>query len=421
MIKAVVENCAGIDVGKRFVMVCLMVGAASAEPRTEIRRFGTTVAELEKLRGWLLENGCTDVVMESTGSYWKPIFNVLENSIKVLLANAEHVKNLRGHKTDPNDSRWLAHLLRHGLIRGSFIPPRDIRELRDLTRRRRQLLAEGTSERNRIQKVLEDGNVKLASVLSDLFGRSGQAMLEALLENEKTPQQIAQFALGKLKPKVPQIIASLEEHRLTDHHRFMVRQALQHMEFLEKMISEIDTEILQKLKAYQEQFELLQTIPGIRKDSAASILAEVGPDMKQFATAGNLTSWAGICPGNYESAGKRKSGRIRKGNRWLRGTLSQSAWAAAAKKDSYFRTRYYRLKPRRGSKRAIVAVAHSLLVVVYQVLATGKPYQEPGPGYLDERRRNALVRHHIRRLRELGHAVPETGKTTAAMQPEQTL
>jgi transposase len=416
MINAVVERCAGIDVGKKFAMVCILVGAASAEPRTEIRRFGTTMRELEKLKTWLTENGCTEVVMESTGSYWKPIFNVLENSTKVVLANAEHVKNLRGHKTDPKDSRWLAHLLRHGLIRGSFIPPRDIRELRDLTRRRRQLLADGTSERNRIQKVLEDGNVKLASVLSDLFGRSGQAMLEALLENEKTPEQIAQFAQGRLKPKVPQIIGSLEDHRLTDHHRFMVRQSLQHMEFVEKLISEIDVEILNKLKPYQEQFELLQTIPGIRKDSAASILAEIGPDMKQFPTAGHLSSWAGICPGNYASAGKRKSGRIRKGNRWLRGTLSQSAWAAAAKKNSSFRARYFRLKPNGGSKRAIVAVAHSLLVVAYYVLTTGIGYKESGPGYLEEKRRKALVRHHMRRLGELGH--PVAAVEAPGQQPE---
>jgi transposase len=407
MINVVVEKGAGIDVGKKFVMVCVMVGPGAREPRTEVRRFGTTVPELKCLLAWLLENGCTHAVMESTGSYWKPIFNVLEGHMTVVLANAEHVKVLRGHKTDPKDSRWLAGLLRHGLIHGSFIPPLPIRELRDLTRRRRQLLADGTAERNRIQKVLEDANVKLGSVLSDLFGLSGQAMLEALLETEKTPQQIAQFAQGRLKPKIPQIVSSLEGHRLTDHHRFLLRQSLQHMGFLEQMIRVLDAEILKKVEPYQHQFELMQTIPGIRQDAAASILAEIGPDMKQFPTAAHLASWAGICPGNNESAGKRRSGRTRKGNRWLRAVLSQTAWAAAAKKDSCFRSRYHRLKPRRGSKRAIVAVAHSQLVVIYRVLAAGTPYRELGPTYLDERRRRALVRHHLRRLHELGYSPPD--------------
>lgn len=402
VIPAVLERCAGVDIGKRFSIVCLMVGAADKEPSVEIRRFETTNAELEKLRDGLAANGCTHAVMESTGSYWKPIFNVLEPMMAVVLANPQQVKNLPGQKTDRRDGKRLAHLLRHGLIQASFIPPKPIRQLRDLTRRRRQLLGAGSSERNRIQKVLEDANVKLASVLTDLFGVSGQAMLEALLEGTSSPESIAEFARGRLKRKVPDIIIALQRHQMSDHHRFLVRQALRHMEFLEKEVEELDTEILQKLEPYAEQFQRLQTIPGIKKDAAASILAEIGADMNTFASAGRLSSWAGVCPGNNESAGKHKSGRTRKGNVWLRSTLMESAWAASNKKDSYFKAKFCRLAARRGNKRAVFAIAHSLLVTVWCVLESGLPYRELGGAYLDERRRNQLIRHHTRRLKELG-------------------
>lgn len=406
MIPAVLERCAGIDVGKKFLIVCLMTGAADKEPSSETRRFETTNSELEKLRDWLVSNGCTHAVMESTGSYWKPIFNVLETSMTVVLANPQQVKNLPGHKTDRKDGKRLAHLLRHGLIQASFIPPKFIRELRDLTRRRRQLLGAGASERNRIQKVLEDANVKLASVLADLFGVSGQDMLEALLEGTGSPESIANFARGRLKRKVPDIIASLQGHQMNDHHRFLIRQALRHMEFLEKEVEELDAEILQKLEPCAEHFQRLQTIPGIKKDAAASILAEIGVDMTAFPSAGRLASWAGVCPGNNESAGKHKSGRTRKGNVWLRSTLMESAWAASNKKDSYFKAKFGRLAARRGNKRAVFAIAHSLLVTAWQVLDSGLPYRELGDTYFDERRRNQLIRHHTRRLRELGVLAP---------------
>lgn len=408
MIPAVLERCAGIDVGKKFSIVCLMIGAADKEPSVEVRRFETTNLELEKLRDWLASSGCTHAVMESTGSYWKPIFNILEASMTVVLANPQQVKNLPGQKTDRRDGKRLAHLLRHGLIQASFIPPKTIRELRDLTRRRRQLLGAGASERNRIQKVLEDANVKLASVLTDLFGVSGQAMLEALLEGTRSPESIAEFARGRLKKKVPDIVVALQGHRMSDRHRFLIRQALRHMEFLEKEVEELDTAILQKLEPYSKQFQGLQTIPGIKKDAAASILAEIGADMKTFPSAAQLASWAGVCPGNNESAGKHKSGRARKGNVWLRSTLIESAWAASNKKDSYFKAKFGRLATRRGNKRAVFAIAHSLLVTVWWVLESGLPYRELGPSYLDEKRRNQLIRHHTRRLKELG-----------AMQPDQ--
>jgi transposase len=270
----------------------------------------------------------------------------------MVLANPQQVKSLPGHKTDRRDGKRLAHLLRHGLIQASFIPPKSIRELRDLTRRRRQLLGAGASERNRIQKILEDANVKLASVLTDLFGVSGQAMLEALLEGTSSPESIANFAHGRLKRRVPDIIAALQGHQMSDHHRFLIRQALRHMEFLEKEVEELDSEILQKVEPYTEQFQRLQ------------------------------------------------------GNVWLRSTLMESAWAASNKRDSYFRAKFSRLAARRGSKRAVFAVAHSLLVTAWQVLDSGLPYRELGDTYFDERKRNQLIRHHTRRLRELGVAAP---------------
>src|SRR5437762_750436 len=274
MLEVKVEKCAGIDVGKKFLAVCILIGLANQKPVGEVRRFGTSVKELERLRTWLLESGCTEVVMESTGSYWKPVFNILEGHFKVILANPEQVKALRGKKTDRKDCRWLAGLLRHGLVQASFIPPRDIRELRDLTRRRRSLLQNGTQERNRVQKVLEDANVKIGNVLSDVFGMSGQAMLEALLENKLNTEEVADLARGSLRRKTPQIVEALEGHRMSDHHRLLIRQALNHMQFIEEMIEELDKQIQEKLAPYQKQVELACTVPGIRSEAApAGILA----------------------------------------------------------------------------------------------------------------------------------------------------
>src|SRR2546426_6987861 len=264
MLEVKVEKCAGIDVGKRFLAVCILIGLANQKPVGEVRRFGTSVKELQRLRTWLVETRCTEAVMESTGSYWKPVFNILEGSLKIILANPQQVKALRGKKTDSNDSRWLASLLRHGLVQGSFIPPRAIRELRDLTRRRRRLVGDGTAEKNRVQKILEDANVKLGNVLSDVFGASGQAMLEALLENKQSPAEIAELGHSSLAPKIPQIIEALEGHRMTDHHRFMIRQCLRHMRTLEEMIEELDKEIALRLKPYQQQVKLACTVPAIK-------------------------------------------------------------------------------------------------------------------------------------------------------------
>src|SRR3989442_9342965 len=367
MLEVKVEKCAGIDVGKKFLAVCVLIGLANQKPVGEVRRFGTSVKELERLRTWLLESGCTEAVMESTGSYWKPVFNILEGSLKIILANLEQVKALRGKKTDPNDSRWLASLLRHGLVQGSFIPARDIRELRDLTRRRRTLVGEGAAERNRVQKILEDANVKLGNVLSDVFGTSGQAMLEALLENKRSAAEIAELAHWRLAPKIPQIVEAWEGHRMSDHHRFLIRQCLRHMEYIEKMIEELDKEIAGKLKPYQKQMELACTVPGIQRISAASILAETGMDMSPegpFPDCHHLASWATVCPGNNESAGKRKSGRTRQGNRWLRATLTQTGWAGAADKKSLFQLRYQRVKLRRGGQPALFSTSHAPFIAI---------------------------------------------------------
>jgi transposase len=403
MIAAVIERCAGIDIGKTFLVACVMVGPADGEPRTEQRTYGTTNADLAKLLEWLLEERCTHVALESTGSYWKPVFNILENRLTVVLANPEDVKARKGHKTDPKDSWWLAHLLRHAMIRPSFIPPLALRELRDLTRRRKRLLQHGTSERNRIQKVLEDANVKLGNVLCDLFGASGQLMLHALLEGQAAPEEIAQFAKGRAKSKIPELVSALEGHRMSDHHRQMVRFSLEHLVFLERQIEVIDEEIRRKIltSGMQQAFELLQTVPGVKADAAAGILAEVGPDMQVFPSAGHLSSWTGVCPGNQCRAGKKKGSSTTKGNRWLRGLLIECAWAATSKKDCYLNGKFWRLAAA-GKKKAIVAIAHTLLVVIYHVLSQSKPYQERGRPPIEEHQRQRLIRHHIRALGRLG-------------------
>jgi transposase len=327
------------------------------------------------------------------------------------LANPQEVKNRKGHKTDKKDSWWLAHLLRHAMIRPSFIPTRGIRELRDLTRRRKKIIGTATSERNRVEKILQDANVKLSSVLSDLFGVSGQLMLEALLEGKAKPEEIAQFAKCRAKQKIPAIIAALEEHRMSDHHRKMIRFSLEHLKFLEQQILQLDEEIVSKIQqlGYVQEWELLQTLPGFQQTSAANVLAEVGPDMQQFASEKHISSWAGICPGNNRSAGKDKGSKPTRGNRWLRAALTECAWAVSTKKNGALKEKFWRLSAKKQHKTpAVVAVAHVLLVLVYQVLRTKRPYQERGVPMLNEKQKNRLIRHHIRRLGKLGITVYST-------------
>jgi len=405
MICAEIERCAGIDVGKERLAVCVMVGPLAREPRVEFREFGTVTAELERLRQWLQAEGITHVVMESTGSYWKPVFNVLEDSVRVYLANSQEVKNRKGHKTDKKDSWWLAHLLRHAMIRPSFVPPRGLRELRDLTRRRRKMIGVATSERNRVDKILQDANVKLSSALSDIFGVSGQLMLEALLKGKAQPAEIAQFAQRRAQRKIPQIMAALEGHRMSDHHRQMIRYSLEHLRFLEDHLSELDEQIVAKIEAlgYTPQWQLLQTVPGVKENSAASVLAEIGPDMGQFGSEKNLSSWAGVCPGNNLSAGKNKGSKTTKGNRWLRDALTECAWGVSSKKNCFLKEKFWRIATKKHRKPpATMAIAHTLLELCYQVLKSGQPYQERGLPVMDEKQRNRLIGHHMRRLGKLG-------------------
>jgi transposase len=410
MIQAVIERCAGIDVGKTFIVVCVMTGPAQAEPSIQVRRFGTFNEELERLRLWLLAEGCTHAVMESTGSYWKPIFNILEESISVVLTSARDVKIRKGHKTDWKDSRWLAHLLRHGMIRPSFIPERGIRELRGLTRRRKQLTHDATGVKNRVSKVLEEGNIKLGSVLTDIFGVTGRAILDALLEGKMSPSDMAQFAKRSAKRKIPEITASMEKHRLTDEQRFLIRQSLRQLEFLASCIDELEQEIRRRILAvpeYREASSLLQTIPGIREDAAAVIIAEAGVHMEQFPSTKHFSSWVGLCPGNNKSADIEKAGHTTKGNAWLRAVMVESAWSASMKIGSYFRARYQRLLPRTGKKRAVVAVAHSLLTLIYEMLTTKTPYRKAAEEKSCELGKQRYIRHHLKALARLGYIVHE--------------
>ena len=406
MIHAVMERCAGIDVARRQLNVCVLTGAAAEEPGKEFRQFGTHPAELETLRLWLKDRGCTHVAMESTGSYWKPVFEALEEDMTVLLANAEDIKGRRGHKTDWLDCEWIAHLLRHGLIRPSFIPPRAVRDLRDLTRRRRQLIADAASERNRVQKVLDEANVAIGRVLGDVFGVSGQLMLEKLLEGETDVRAIAELAQRSAKRKIPELLKVLEGHRMRDHHRRLIRLSFEHLAFLETQIAAIDGAIAGLLEesGLSRANDLLMSLPGVKETSAAAILAETGSDMSVFPTAGHLSSWAGVAPGNNVSGGTAKPSGISRGNRWMRTALVECAWGAAKAKDSPMKEQFARLSVK-GRKKALVAVAHSLAILIYKVLATGEPWQPGNTRALEERKRQRLIRHYVRRLGKLGVAV----------------
>jgi transposase len=418
MIPAILECCAGIDVGKKFVMVCVLKGPAHGEAQSQIRRFGTTNEELNRLREWVKSCGCTHVVMESTGEYWRPIFNVLEEekSLQVILANSKQVKALRGHKTDPEDAHWLAYLLRHGLIRPSFIPPKPIRELRDLTRRRRQLVRTGAQERNRVQKVLEGANIKLGNVLSDVFGLSGQLMLEALMEGKANADQIAQLAQKSAKKKIPQIRAALEGHRMSDIHRELISLSLNHMAFLEEQITELDGRIAEHIRAtgLEQEQQILQTVPGVKQEAAASILAELGPDMKVFGDAEHCSSWSGVAPGNNITGGKRKRAPAMHGNPWTRSLLTECAWSASRKNGSEFQRQYELKKTRLGHKRAIVAVAHLLVATIFEVLQTGKPYTKPGANPMPDTKAAKLIRHHSRRIKTLRKRLTHQTRTSVS-------
>jgi len=370
----------------------------------QIQTFGTTTRELIRLREWLLSEGCTDLAMESTGVYWKPIYAILEGAFHIVVANEEQVKKVPGRKTDVKDAEWLADLLCHGLLRSSFVPPKPIRELRDLTRYRRKLVESQATERNRLLKLLESANIKLASVATDVFGVSGRLMLRAMIAGKASAQEMADLAKGLLRKKIPQLELALEG-KLEEHHRFLLKLQLDRLETAEKDLAFLEQRIQEKLNPYAAQLTLLQEIPGVDWTLAAVIIAELGLDMSVFQNASQLTSWAGVCPGNNESAGKRKSSRIPKGNVYLKTALVEAANAAAKAKGTYLRDKFYRLKARRGYKRAAIAVAHKILVAIYHMLSQNVSYNDLGDLYLDKLNKHQLTRNLIRRLERLGYSV----------------
>jgi len=391
--QTLVERGCGLDVHQATVVACLLIVRKDGKVQKQLRTFGTTTRELVSLREWLLSQGCSHVAMESTGVYWKPVYAILEGAFQIVVANAQHVKKVPGRKTDVKDAEWIADLLCHGLLRPSFIPPKPIRELRDLTRYRRKLVESQSAERNRLLQVLETANIKLSSVATDVFGVSGRLMLQALIEGAATPQEIAELAKRRLRNKIPALQLALEG-RVEEHHRFLLKLQLQRLESVEKDLETLEQRIQKKLEPYAAQLALLDEIPGVDWTLAAVIIAELGVDMSVFQSVSQLASWAGVCPGNNESAGKRKSSRIPKG--------------------TYLRDKFYRLKARRGYKRAAVAIAHKILVSIYHMLSQQVPYHDLGDLYLDHLNQHHLTRNLVHRLERLGYTVTLTLEEKAA-------
>lgn len=398
------ERCCGLDVHKRSVVACVIVPGSDERAVKETRTFDTMTEDLEALSRWLSESGVTHVAMESTGVYWKPVYNLLDGRFEVLVVNPEHVKVLSGRKTDVADAEWIADLLRHGLLKGSFIPSALLRELRDLTRYRTKLGDERKSEVNRLQKVLEDANIKLASVASDVMGVSGRAILNELVQGNTEPALLAELAKGRLREKQDQLEKALQG-TLKPHHRFMLAQHLSHIDFLDEAIERLDAQIGAQMRPFEATIQRWDSLPGINRRIAEIIIAEVGADLKPFENADHLASWAGMCPGNNKSAGKRFSGKTRKGSKWLRRALIEAAHGAAHTKEKYFQAQYRRLAARRGKQRAAVAVGHSLLVTGYYLITRQETYQDLGANYFDERDREAVKRRAVRRLEKLGFQV----------------
>ena len=396
-------RCAGLDVHKDTVVAC--VRCVSEPEHHETRSFATTTRGLLALGEWLVEHACSHVAMEATGIYWRPVWHVLEGQAELVLANAQHIKNVPGRKTDVNDAMWIADLLAHGLIRSSFVPPQPIQELRDLTRTRKQLVREISQHSLRIQKVLEDANIKLGSVLSEVLGVSGRAMLGAIIEGESDPHRLADLAQGTARRKHDELVEALHG-RIRPHHRTLLRLHLNLIVALEHTVGEIDAAVGKSLEPIHQRTCLLTTMPGISDVSAEVIVAEIGTDMTRFATPGHLISWAGLCPRNDESAGKRRSTRLRKGGTWLKTTLVTAAWAAVRTKASYLRAQFQRIKARRGARKAIIAVAASMLTSAYFILRDGVPYRDLGPTHFDRQHRDKTVRRLLRRLHDLGYSLP---------------
>lgn len=400
----ITERCAGVDVGQATVVACVLLGEGHKKPRKEVRAFRTLTKELLEMRDWFLSEGVTHVGMESTGIYWKPVYAILETDLELIVGNAQHMKNVPGRKTDVKDAEWIADLVRHGLVAKSFVPPPPIRVLRDLLRYRRKLVESRTSERNRLLKVLETANIKLSSVASDVFGVSGMLMLRALLEGTSTPQEMAGLAKGRLREKTPDLELALEG-RMDFDHRFLLGLQLQRLENVNSDLAKIDDRIGERLKPYQVQHTRLRQIPGVDHVLAATLIAELGVDMSVFPSAKHLAAWAGVCPGNNESAGRRKNSPARKGNIHLKTALYDAAKGASNKKGSYLKDKFYRLKARRGYNRAAIAVGHKILTAAYHMLSKGVDYKDLGEAYLDHLDKTQVAGNLVRRLQRLGYEV----------------
>jgi transposase len=393
-------QCAGIDVHKETLVVCRRRQKGRQVERT-VQSFGTTSAEIERLRAWLTSGSCTHVAMESTGVYWQPVFNLLEEAFTVVLANAQHIKAVPGRKTDVRDCEWLAELLAHGLVRASFIPAAAVRELRDLTRHRKRLIRDRVTTTNRIHKLLETANLKLATVISDILGVTGQAILRALAGGERDPARLARLGRGRLARKTEALTAALSG-RFNGHHAFLLTQLLAQLDHLATLIADCDTRIHEISQPVAADIERLQTIVGVGERSAQVIVSEIGVDMSRFPSSAHLASWARICPGTHESAGKRRSAGTGTGNNWLRTTLLESAWAASHTRASYLGARYRRIAKRRGPKRAAIAVAHSILVIAYHLIRDQVPFRDLGPDYFDRLDVGRQKHYYLRRLAALG-------------------
>jgi transposase len=401
-VEALYKRVCGLDVHKKLIAACVRCILADGTVHDEIRTFGTMTREILALVDWLAAEGVTHVAMESTGSYWKPIYNLLEGQFQVLLVNARHIKQVPGRKTDVKDCQWIAKLLQAGLLRASFVPARPQRELRDLTRHRTKLAQERAAVVNRLQTILEDANLKLASVATDVMGVSGRAMMEAIIRGETDPDKLAELAEGRLRAKLPQLRVALEA-RVTEHHRFMLGLLLRQIDFFDVAIAEVSNRIEKVTdRPLREAVTLLSTTHGIQQRIAENVLAEIGTNMAQFPSAKHLSSWAGMCPGNNESAGKRISGKTPKANHWLRGSLGEAAWAASHTKGTYLSALFRRVAARRGKKRAVVAVGHAILVAAYHMLKNHAPYTDLGPNHFERLDPARVARYYLKKLDSLG-------------------